>query len=607
MKGFFIKILNKVKSKMELIIRIFCIGKLYIQSKHRKKDNNFRNRSSENKYLAVGFDDFRTSDFQWTLPYLLKYNFTGTFNYIFPEYPSLLDKICIRMLISYDMEIGNHTILHVKFPYYSPLFNGQNPSCLDGQQLPFPSNNDLRSDRGDGRNVFGKLINSEVSFQSSLSFPHTSWKNLTDEECQKIREYFSVFRNKKIGSLLDKLSNVFLGTTGSSDGSWNGTCYTKGIFSGCKTSENHEVWERIIQIQELYYRKYFPNLPRIVTWSMPGSENANLYFERDNIYYYDREFNKPANDLSKFPSSLILEKTYSMRSWTDVLRKYGYIIKHDSAFQGREDGLVSTEEKHWPVNNIRYSKKDILNYPTERSVCYRWKTACKHYTKFYLKNSKRKIKLYNCRDYLFDEFYISIEIIRRDVARGLICGSVWDTSNEYGEKIFWKYLLDYCDFSGIKVVSEYDAYRISCGDYKESENYIRNVEFVNTAENYFKGANVPSNPDGYEGDCFVTTEYNNKRVLNISGKAIYKIYGIAPYKYEYSFMASGVGNVYITLIKATDADNINKSEMTAIVISTKIFHKYEKEILVPPDSDYYGIKFCYVGNYQIKDIVLKKL
>ena len=92
--------------------------------------------------------------------------------------------------------------MHWNLIYGDPLCNGQNPVSQDGMQIPFPSNEQMRLDYGNGCNAFGynleakisEVINSELCCYN-LPFDCT-WKDLSDEQCQFIREYFSIYADK---------------------------------------------------------------------------------------------------------------------------------------------------------------------------------------------------------------------------------------------------------------------------------------------------------------------------------------------------------------------------------------------------------------------------
>lgn len=194
-----------------------------------------------------------------------------------------------------------------------------------------------------------------------------TWGELTDEQCQIIRNSFSIYKDQS-GMLdkLDILSNKYLGTTGSSRGSWDMEkgCYTEGIYTGAKTSANHEIWERICQVTKLFYRdkvqprkwtsqRFWMKLDEavsigqnedfsFVTWSMPGAIRSPFYYEKDGKQYYDVNCMQSYNYLAQFPSTLVTDAYGNPvnRSWTQVLRQAGYNMTHDTNYPGREDGQL---------------------------------------------------------------------------------------------------------------------------------------------------------------------------------------------------------------------------------------------------------------------------
>lgn len=294
---------------------------------------------SQDRFLMVGVDDFRPTDLQWVMPLFEQYGYRVTFNGIATG--SYRERFFIRRAEKYGHEIGDHTFMHEQYPYFSPLFNGYDPSNPDGsKQEPYPSNEDMRADRGDGCNNFGFPLDSRVDYinyyhnpdvvnYEVLSFisPITedvdiTWGELSDEQCQRIRDYYSVIKDDRLCRFLDELSAEYLGTYGYSKGSFDVAkgCYTKGIFTGCRTSENHEIWERIMYLQRSYQRGYNHISYDSVTWSMPGMKCGDLFYEKDGIRYYDKFHNMPANLLANIKTSYAgggysRHKRYTTRIW----------------------------------------------------------------------------------------------------------------------------------------------------------------------------------------------------------------------------------------------------------------------------------------------------
>ena len=106
--------------------------------------------------------------------------------------------------------------------------------------------------------------------------------------------------------LLDDLSNKYLGTVGSSRGSWNDQrqCYTGGIFTGCKTSANHEIWKDILRSSPRIIRILLASVFNLRHGLSLVQNSAKCYFEKDGKYYYDNECTVLRNNLAKMKSSL---------------------------------------------------------------------------------------------------------------------------------------------------------------------------------------------------------------------------------------------------------------------------------------------------------------
>ena len=298
---------GKIKIKWEN----FLASAVYRNDKSINSQKYEKEINSDKRYLAIGFDDFRDSDFSMVMPLLKKYKSTATFNRIaWDAEPSPSDLYRINQVFKNGNELGDHTWMHFNYIYGDALFNGQTPVCPDGNQIPFPSNEQMRNDFGSNKNAFGFELNTSIKEQNfgyEWELFDTTWENLTDEQCQKIRDFFSIYKDKtgKL-ELFDYLSNKYLGTNGNSFGSWNDIkqCYTGGIFTGAKTSCNHEIWERIAKITGLYYQDIYNSDFSFVTWSWSGNWRSPFKFEKDGKFYYDAECTKLFNYLAKFPSTI---------------------------------------------------------------------------------------------------------------------------------------------------------------------------------------------------------------------------------------------------------------------------------------------------------------
>lgn len=298
---------EKIKTNSEN----FFASVIYKNDKSINSQKYEKEINSDKRYVAIGFDDFRDSDFSMVMPLLKKYKSTATFNRIaWDASPSAYELYRINRVFKNGHELGDHTWFHFNYIYGDALFNGQNPFCPDGSQIPFPSNEQMRNDYGSGKNAFGFELNTSIKEQNfgyEWELFDTTWENLTDEQCQQIRDFFSIYKDTtgKL-ELFDYLSNKYLGTTGNSFGSWNEIkqCYTGGIFTGAKTSRNHEIWERVAKITKLYYKDIYNSDFSFVTWSWPGNWRSPFKFEKDGKFYYDEECTRLFNYSAKFPSSI---------------------------------------------------------------------------------------------------------------------------------------------------------------------------------------------------------------------------------------------------------------------------------------------------------------
>ena len=123
----------------------------------------------QKRYLSIGFDDFRESDFSLVEPLLSQYGATATFNRIAWENELPKSEVAkIDRLENAGNELGDHTWFHCNYIFTDPLVNGQDPHMPEGNQKIFPTNEQLRNDRGDGKNAFGYDINEPVN--ESLSW-----------------------------------------------------------------------------------------------------------------------------------------------------------------------------------------------------------------------------------------------------------------------------------------------------------------------------------------------------------------------------------------------------------------------------------------------------
>ena len=582
---------------------------------------------SDSRFLAIGFDDFWDSDFTMTQPLLRKYRGNATFNRISLESDSPVAsekaKKKVQQTLDYGNEVGDHTFFHISFIVNYPLWDGQT----------YPRNEHFNMDRGDGCNAFG--LNLETVVPSAFGVKK-KWKDLTDADCQIIRESHSVFKHPKFSLLFDNLANHYLGIEGlSSDKTnWNGQEYTKGLFAGCKTTQNHEVWERIQQITQKYYEEQFGLPNYLLTWSLPGGD-YNLYFQdpKSGLLFYDSDFRKNANDLSRFESSIFSnEKQVYERSFIDVLRGFGYFGTHGSLWPSKWDNLNRVAMYEHLFFNEYLSRQDALLYPTDLYVV-NYLAPYQTYPESFFSSTKRKgTQMYD--NYNLNgnrDFRSYIEYIRCVTARGGVAGGVFDAHDEFSTRTWFEELFKWCNAVGIAIISKATAYDICFNHTKEEGNLILNSSFSNSAAYYFTDStDLPSNPDGYIGDCFVSHDQDDVPILNTRGQVSYVVFGVPIGNLQLSLFAGGNGCIKIRGIKNNTRVKYSGGIPTYIdgwidyatldVSSPEVFCQKETTFTVAeaPLTPYeqicegwgekiMGVELLFDGNLFIKNISLVKL
>lgn len=589
-------------------------------------NKTYKDLRQNRKFLAMGFDDFRESDFSLVLPLLKKYDFHSTFNVISSDIT--LSKHMtkrINTIIKNGSEVGDHTWFHCSFIYNDPLCNGQNPDNLEGNQEEFPTNNNLKNDyNGNGKNVFGYNVNDLVCYSDDWSTKYcldwdkykVKWKNLTNKQCQEMREQFSIYKDKTgMIDKLDELSNKYCGTTGKTSDGYDliNQCYKGGIFQNAKTSCNHEIWERLIKITSAFYKEQYSNSFNFCTWSYPGNTRSPFkFYGKNNKKYYDSKHTKLNNFTSKFKSTIFFDNKglKKERSWVDVLRENGYLITHDTYCPSRDDGLEKTVMNIQLINNAKYSRIDSLDYGTNSIIDT--DTITNEYPKEYFSKGK------SFASQMYDgggSFYKFIEELRKNTSNGVVQGEIFDSENTFSERVFLEQILKFCKSANIEVVSKKEAYD-ACFNIKNIEgNLIYNSSLVNSAKIFMPDAkNIPKNPDGYTGDCETLHDCSGDSILNVKGYAEYIHYGIPFGNLTYQFCGLGEGTIKIYKIKNSDSIRLynNKLELASeITISNKdyelkksVFYISNQNTSINIENLCAGIKIVFFGNLNIKNIRL---
>lgn len=576
--------------------------------------------NNDSKFISIGFDDFRNSDFSLIIPLLDSYNAKATFNHIsYWADPTSDDKYKVQTVINHGNQVGDHTFLHLNWLFDNPLMNGQDYNHLEGNQIPFPTNEQLRNDRGDGRNAFGLSLSESVYNQASYANLYNSWGNLTDSECQQIRNKFSLYSpSNELIDIFDELSNRYLGTNGHSYGSYSEEkgCYEGGIFTGATTSSNYEVWEKIIAISKIYYAVNYGI--DVSVWSWPGTWGSyRFHFENNGLYYYDSDFKKLANYSTKFTSISRNGKDIEY-SFNDCLRKYGYTSTHDTMYPSRTDGLNTPFMLQQLFFNESLSRNDSILFSTSRTIDYNAISNC--YNEDFFTNCVTSEDMAEAMYNDGGQFYHALEAIRHDVANGVIHGEVIDSVDSFSERVFFDALLRFCYVNNIDLITRDEANDVAFNKKMIEGNLIHNKSFANSIETFIPNAeNVPSNPDGYRGDCEVVV-VDDTRFLKTNDNTTYIQYGVPSGFLDYSVFAKGNGTIDIYAVKNSDSVDLQLDQLLlldSIVIENDDMSLVSDTIFVPHNTsvsencylDGYddmimALLFCYSGGLIIGDVSL---
>ena len=231
------------------------------------------------KCIAISFSDFFEDDRQISFPLINKYGFQASakipcrpLNHDYRN-SNFWTRKEVRHIEMAGCYIADHGFQHFVHMLSCPLYDGRTT----------PSNDDLRIDAGDGKNAWNNTIIDTVNTslteaiaQSYLALGDTigatAWEDLTDANCDTIRKSMSAFGRPHYGDnhilqALDYLSERYCGTSGLSiyDNYTTRTPNTAdglepsvinpiigGIFQGAATTQNQEIWDRMLIIIREY-------------------------------------------------------------------------------------------------------------------------------------------------------------------------------------------------------------------------------------------------------------------------------------------------------------------------------------------------------------------
>lgn len=219
-------------------------------------------------------------------------------------------------------------------------------------------------------------------------------------------------------------------------------------------------------------------------------------------------------------------------------------------------------------------------------------------------------------------FYNFIESIRKDTSNGIIHGEVIDSEDSFSERQFLRGILEYCNTTGVEVVSKATAYDICFNHVLTEGNLIYNPNLRNTAEEFLPNAkNIPSNPDGYTGNCRVVRTLE-RPTLVVEGETRYLHCGIPVGNLSYSALMKGTGTISIYEVDNKDSIELHIDELKLLSSTTIHNSDYEEINLMFEIEDHseteceqqceglgnkaMGILIVYSSGLEIQDIVLQK-
>ena len=272
------------------------------------------------------------------------------------------------------------------------------------------------------------------------------------------------------------------------------------------------------------------------------------------------------------------------------------------------------------ILNASFSRKDALAYCTNSYVSYA-RIAKDYPASFFTTETNGKSKFTQMYE-AEGSFYEELENLRHNTSNGLVHGEIIDSEDTYSERIFLEGLLEYCKKTGVEVISKTRAYDVCFNHKIENGNLIYNPKLRNTIKEFLPYAeNLPRNPDGYTGDCYVEQE-DTIPILIVDGNTSYIHYGIPVGTIKYSGFIQGYGNISIYAIKnntSVSLDIANMELLGTIILSSDTYEKYDCSFVVPDNTEttyeqvceglgekIMGIKIVYNGELKIFNIKMEK-
>lgn len=585
----------------------------------------------DGKYFAMGWADFFPEDYNIILPLLNKYGHRSTFYFqqkpVSNNFSRTWNNTAYAKVIGYsDSYRGDHTFAHTVFPYEIPKADG----------YYFPSNDELRIDGGDGKNQFGADVNQTVySFYGGiatnwLKLPpfiyNSTFADLTDGSCDTIRQQVAVFKMPKDASLgqtylqvLDSLSERYCGTSGWSvkddyttrtPNNVSGTYPSEsdtilgGIFQGGSTLQNHEIWERLLTIEDAYSKEFEENTNDRTYWATSGGITAKYHYLNGASRYYDKTYDTLADCASQFYSSINNE----VRSIKDALYKAGIIGTMGAgtqAFRGSGYNIYGRHESQriYKKNAFKSKPDNIGDGYTNSFRTWDWSipiadqntilandSLVKELYDYTASNSRYAGSVYTSSSP--PNFSDILKTMVKYIAWGTIPEGVGDSGTSVDSikssfALALEGIYNFCQNAGISIISHEQALQICYNDSLKNTNIFPNPTFDNTLRDlYPTSISMPYYPDGWNGGVVVDDTIGNTSIeaFEIDNQTESSItYFTRTYivdfgDMDFSFYAKGTGTLTVKKIINTDLYDNDATNTFSTIITSEVNNTYYSKV-----------------------------
>ena len=162
------------------------------------------------------------------------------------------------------------------------------------------------------------------------------------------------------------------------------------------------------------------------------------------------------------------------------------------------DGLEKPAMAYQLICNASISRKDAVVYSSQRVLSFT-KISTEYPKTFFSGKKSGEAEMYEVEG----SFRMAVETWRKNMANGMVWGEVIDSNQQYSFLTVLEGLLKYCQKTGVIVITKQEAFDLCFNKKHIKGNLLYNAELRNTAKEFLPDSDVPTNPDGYDGDCYV--------------------------------------------------------------------------------------------------------